>query len=266
MDKIFKQAYQDCPIDPEIPLSDEVKEIDAKIKETPDNAELWMERGLALAKIRLMRESVEAFSNAIALEPFCGIYYRHRAHRFLSCWDISLARTDFVMGARLAPDNWDIWYHLGLAHFLLGEYEKAEEAYRRCLELTVLDLKRVAIVDWYWMTLMRLNKREEAKKLLDEQIHENMDVGYNIAYYKRLLMYKGLLTPEELLPENEELSDIEIVTRGFGLSNYYFLEGNMDKSNKIIDKVLNIKDKKCHTAFGYVASLIDKINREKQEN
>ena len=57
--------------------------INAKLAADPDSAALWMEKGLALAESALYREAGECYARAIALEPFNGILYRHRAHRFL---------------------------------------------------------------------------------------------------------------------------------------------------------------------------------------
>ncbi len=54
----------------QIELSPEVQAVDQQLKSDPDNAQLWMERGLRLAAINMQQEAVEAFSNAIALEPF----------------------------------------------------------------------------------------------------------------------------------------------------------------------------------------------------
>lgn len=69
------------------PYPDAVAEIDEKLKADPKNADLWMQRGLALAGGFYMREAVEAYSRAIELDPFKGILYRHRGHRHISCWE-----------------------------------------------------------------------------------------------------------------------------------------------------------------------------------
>ena len=74
MEKTVLKDYQvRCPQRTDIELSDEVKAIDAKLKEDPNNGDLWMERGLALAGQKLMREAVEAYSKAISIDPFKGI-------------------------------------------------------------------------------------------------------------------------------------------------------------------------------------------------
>lgn len=242
----------------QIELSPEVQAVDQQLKSNPDNAQLWMERGLHLAAINMQQEAVEAFSNAIALEPFAGIFYRHRGHRYLACWEFEQARADFVTATRLIPEDWDVWYHLGLCHYLFGEYEKAAKAYRACYELSASDDKLIAVCDWYWMTLMRLGRKEEAQKLLDG-IRTDMDAGANTAYYLQLLLYKGLKTPEELTQGVED--DLQAITRYYGLSNYYFFRGEMEKSNAVIDQILQLGDKKWNTAFGYLAARVDKCNR-----
>ena len=75
MEAIIKKDYQvRCPQRTEVPLSEAVQEIDRRLASDPKNADLWMERGLALAGQRLMREAVEAYSKAISIDPFQGIY------------------------------------------------------------------------------------------------------------------------------------------------------------------------------------------------
>ncbi len=241
MEKVAKEL-QILPMEhTNIPLSEEVKAIDVKIKENPDNADLWMERGLALAKQLLFRESVEAFSNAIALNPFCGIYYRHRAHRNLSCWRIEDARADFAVASRLIPNNWAVWYHLALTNFLLKDFKKAEVAYRRCYELsTILELK-VAVSDWYWITLQRLGKPDEAQKLLDamKPAFENPDFnpGADEVYFQRLKMYAGIITPEELMAIRDGYDNlVHKLTISFGLANYLRVKGKSNRQrNSFLD-------------------------------
>src|SRR3989338_7702496 len=61
-----------------------------------------------------------------------------------------------------------------------------------------------ATSDWMWMTLMRLNRKAEAAKVL-ERITPKMDILENGSYHRRLLMSNGLDKPEALLdPANAE--------------------------------------------------------------
>lgn len=256
---MVSKAYQVETIErTQAALSDAILAVDEKLAADRENADLWMERGLRLADQQLMREAVEAFSKAIALDPFQGIYYRHRAHRYLSCWRFQDACADFTLASRLIPENWDVWYHLGLSHYLLGEYEAAAEAYDRCYCLSPSDDKLIAVTDWYWMTLQRLGRTEKAQEILNE-IHEGMDYGGNLSYYKRLLFYKGIVPEEELMTGDT----LDIVTQGYGLSNYYRIHGDFKKAGAIIDKVLAAGDESMWYAFGYLAAMVDKANAGK---
>jgi len=239
----------------DLPFSNEVLEIENKIKQDPKNVELWMQKGLALSKQMLFREAIEAYSMALSINPFHALTLRHRGHRFISIRMFHEAAADLELSSRLDPTNWDTWYHLGLAYYLIHDFERAEAAYKRCLELTRTDDLMVAIVDWYWMTLMRLGKKEEADKLLD-LVDEDTDPGENLSYKRRVLMYKGLIKPEELIDyEGAEFPDLEIVTQGYGLANYYYLKGEVEKSNEILKQVLE-RDT-FWSAFGYLAALVD---------
>ena len=235
--------------------SPEVQAIELQLKEDPYNGELWMERGLALAKQFLYREAEESYSRAIAADPFRGIYYRHRAHRFLSCHRFEDACADFCIASRLIPENWDVWYHLGLSWFLLGDYGQALKAYRCCEELSHTDADRIAISDWLWITLQRLGLDDEAEAVLDD-ISEHMDPGDNTAYFQRLLMYKGLRSPEALLSADD--TAINVLTMGFGLANYYEVTGDRAKAEELLREVIRQGDENdLYFAFGYLAAMVD---------
>lgn len=236
--------------------------MEEKIKADPDNAQLWMEKGLELAKSALYREAGECYARAIALNPEEGIFYRHRAHRFLSQWRFEDACADFAIAAKKIPENWDVWYHLGLSYFLLRDYKKAAAAYQKCLDMTKGEDEYIAVCDWYYMTLLRLGEKQKAQQVL-EYVKPDFDPGENTAYFRRLLMYKGLIKPEEVLPQDlNAIPSIELVTMGFGLSNYYYYNGEKEKSNQVIDMILKAGDENdCYFAFGYLAAKADQKER-----
>lgn len=237
--------------------SNEVKELIAHASELP-SVDVYMQLGLAFASSGLYREAVDAYSCAIAIDPFNGILYRHRGHRLLSCYRFLDGLADLNMAVRLIPDNWDSWYHLGLACFLTKDYKKAKDAYQKCLELSKSDDELIAVSDWYYMTAMKLNDKELAQKILSG-IKDDMIYGDNLDYYQRLKMYKGEIKPEELLPSDlENASALSVVTRGFGLANYYNILGNSEKANEIMNFVLEKGKDDMYMAFGYMATLAEK--------
>ena len=92
-----------------------------------------------------------------------------------------------------------MYYHLGLASFLLGNYEEAADAYRKGLacELCTIDM-RVAFSDWLYMALRRMGSNDEAAEVLANAGDEK-ELIEDFAYQKRLQLYKGVIGPEDVL-------------------------------------------------------------------
>jgi hypothetical protein len=102
------------------------------------------------------------------------------------------------------------------------------------------------------MTLRRLGREAEAKQAL-EPIREQMDILENQAYHARLLMYKNLRTPESVLNLNTA-DDVQIATQGYGVGNWYLVNGDKQKAREIFDRVVAGK---AWAAFGYIAAEAD---------
>lgn len=264
---VFKLHQVADPVRTELPLSDEVKAIDAELAQQSDNSELWMQRGLALSSQNLMREAVEAYSRAIALDPFNGVIYRYRGHRHLSCWQFVDAMADFTTAARLLPEGhpeeWNVWYHLGLAWYLQGEYAQAEQAYKHCYDITDRSdlINFCPITDWLWRTEMRLGKTEEAKALI-AALPADFDIEMEPCGYSRVCaMYQGRVKPEELIKGRMLPERLDAMTMVYALSNYYYVMGDEKRSNELIEETLSFGDTEWWCAFGYLAAMQDKKAR-----
>ena len=105
--------------------------------------------------------------------------------------------------------------NLGLAQYLRGDFRRRWPATATPWVSRVNDDMLVATSDWLYMTLRRLKRDDEARQVL-EPIKEQMDILENGAYHARLLMYKGLRTPESVLNPNTA-DDIQIATQGYGV-------------------------------------------------
>jgi len=235
-----------------------VEELNAEIAANPADAELYLKKGIALSRATLHhQEAIDTFSAGLVLDPFNAMLYRWRGHKHLNVRQFNAGRADLELSSRLDPSNWDTWYHLGLGNYLIGDFARAEAAYRQCWALTDTDDKRVAIADWFYMTLLRQGKRDEALAILDFVTPET-DAGPNDAYFRRLLMYKGHGSPEELLADADK-AGVNYVTLGYGLGNHYFCAGDKEKAAEIWQSVL---DGEYWSAFGCIASEVD-LNRLK---
>lgn len=228
-------------------------ELDAEIAQDPNNPELYLKKGIALSRASLHhQEAINLFSHGLTLDPFHALLYRWRGHKFVNVRQFNQARADLEISSRIDPSNWDTWYHLGLANYLLQDFARAEKAYRQCWAITDTEDKRVAIADWLYMTLRRQDRKEEAQELLSF-ITPETDHGPNEAYYRRLLLYRGELTADDLL-EGADIADVNFVTLGYGMGNYFYYNGNTERAVEIWKQVLSGK---YWSAFGYVASEVE---------
>ncbi len=240
----------------------------------PSNVEKRIWLGRRLGYLGKFDEAIAIYTEAMKLEPNNPKLYRHRGHRYISTRRFPEAVQDFEKAAKLSkgkpdevePDGqpnklnkplstlqFNIYYHLGLAYYLRGDFPRALAAYRECMKRSRNnDDSLVATSDWLYMTLRRMNKAKEAAEVLTP-ITEKMEIIENESYWKRLLMYKGLRKPEDLLSANNA-DDLSIATQGYGVGNWYLYNGDKAKARAVFDKVVSGKQK---AAFGYIAAEID---------
>jgi len=239
----------DCFSQPE--RSGEIYGMREALTADPSDVFLWMQLGLALAGTWHYQEAIDAYSEGLRRDPFHALLYRHRGHRFISTRRFALAAADLEMSSRLDPSNWDTWYHLGLACYLLGDFASAETAYRRCYALTdrADEGALVAVSDWLWMTLMRQDKTGEAAVLL-EPITRDMMVGENGSYHRRLLVYKGELDPGEVF--DTAGAPLDVATNGYGVGTWFLVNGDRDTAFEIYRLVID--NSTYWPAFGYIAA------------
>jgi len=264
---------------PPVPIPNQAKlEADLAAAETvlatqPDSAEALIWVGRRQGYLWRYRAAIDTFTRGIERFPADARFYRHRGHRYLTVREFARAEADFTKAAALVagvpdeiePDGapnpagvprstlqFNIWYHLGLAHYLQGHFQQAYDAYVECMKVSTNDDSVTATSDWMWMTLMRLGRKADAARVL-ERITPVMDILENQSYHKRLLMYKGLSTPESLL-DTATADATTIATQGYGVGNYYLVTGQADKAREVLTRVVSGSG---WNAFGYIAAEAD---------
>src|SRR5690606_695199 len=141
--------------------------------------------------------------------------------------------------------------HYGLAHYLGGEFDEAADKYLTTLKFCVDDDMTVATVDWLFMSLRRAGRKDEAQALLDQT---SLDMHINEpSYYRRMQMYKGAMTPEELL-DLESADRRTLATQGYGVGNWYLTEGDEAAAVRVFERILQKGDR---FAFGTIAAETD---------
>ena len=254
-------------------LEADLTQAEKDLAEKPNDADAIIWVGRRLAYLWRYQDALAMYAKGISLHPDNPRLYRHRGHRYITTRQFDRAIADFDKAASLiqgTPDEiepdgapnptgkprstlqFNIWYHLGLAHYLNGDYEKALAAYNECMKVSNNDDSITATSDWLWMTLMRLDRKAEAAKVL-ERITPKMEILENGSYHRRLLMYKGLEKPETLL-NPKDADPITIATQGYGVGNWYFVNGDKARAREIFDSVVASPN---WSAFGYIAAEAD---------
>lgn len=247
----------------------------AFLKDPSEDNIVWF--GRRAAYMYKYKEAIKTYSDGLRRFPESYRLYRHRGHRYISLRKFDRAIEDLKKAAELIKDKplevepdgipnklniplsnsqFNIWYHLGLAYYLKGNFEKAVSAYQECLKWRNNDDLLTATLDWLYMTYQRLGEKARAVALL-KKVHEKMKIIENQAYHSRLLMYKGLKSPESLLKptkSSEYDEQLNLITQGYGVGNWYFYNNQKSKARKIFIKVIGGK---LWSAFGYIAAEVD---------
>ncbi len=257
--------------------SDAMKKYFQALKEyekKPKNADniIWL--GRRTAYLGKYRAAIALFTQGMKLFPDDPRMYRHRGHRFITLRLFDQAIADFEKAAQLIyrksdeiePDGMpnsrgipisslhsNIYYHLGLTYYLNGELPKALLAYRHCLEISDNDDKLVSTAHWLYMTLRLLNIKYEADMHLQD-IKDDLDIIENHHYYDCILMYKGKITPEQLLEKARKQGALDFSTIGYGVANWYFYNDQKDLAKQIMEEILKLNN---WASFGYIAAEVD---------
>lgn len=228
---------------------------------------IWL--GRRAAYLGRYREALAIFTEGIVKHPDDARMYRHRGHRYITVRELDRAVSDLSRAAALTigkPDEVEpdgipnarnvptstlqsnVWYHLGLAHYLKGDFERALAAYREAMRVSRNPDMLVATSHWLYMTLRRLGRAGEAEAGL-APISRDMDIIENDAYHRLLLLYKGELSPDSLAPSGAHaLNDASV---GYGLGNWHLYNGRRDEALAIFRRVLAGGN---WPAFGYIAA------------
>ncbi|MBC7933524.1 MAG: tetratricopeptide repeat protein [Rubrivivax sp.] len=241
-------------------------------EENSHNADSIIWLGRRTAYLGRYKDAIKVYTEGIKKFPTDARLYRHRGHRFITlrCFDAAIA--DFEKAAKLIkgkPDEIEpdglpnarniptstlqsnIWYHLGLAYYLKGDFRRALRAYRDAEKVSKNADMLVATAHWLYMTLRRLGRENEATKTL-EQIKDNHDIIENTDYYKLIKLYQGKLKPADLLGESDKnAGTLSNATMGYGLGNWFLYNRQRAEAEKIF-RLVTAGDQ--WASFGYIAA------------
>ncbi|MCA1559737.1 MAG: tetratricopeptide repeat protein [Acidobacteria bacterium] len=252
-------------------LEENLAKAAADHRRNPDDADAIIWLGRRTAYLGRFREAIDIFGEGIKKHPDDARMYRHRGHRYISVRELERAVADLKRAADLVaqraddvePDgqpnarniptstlNSNVYYHLGLAHYLKGDFGAALDAYRECMRFSKNDDMRVATSHWLYMTLRRLDRQGEARQVL-ETITPSMEIIENASYHKLLLMYKGVEKADALMSAAN--AGLDAVTIGYGIANWHLYNGRRDQAVEVLRRIVEGQTA-LWPAFGYIAA------------
>ena len=250
----------------------QIAQADSALAEEPDNVELVIAAARVRRNFWQYRDAMDLYTRAMEMAPEDWRPYRFRGHRYISLRDFEAAITDLETARSMAPLNWDVSYHLGLAYFLAGRFDDAADEYVRCLELGDDEEARaaqsddfrscsqnvddpesqVAMTEWAVRAAMRSGRTDTVDELLDG-ITADMPVSENVAYHHDLLMYKGVMDVEELLNPGPE-APYRLETVGFGVANWMLSNGEDERAVELLRRLF---EDPWWPGFGRIAAEVE---------
>lgn len=239
---------------------------------SPSNADSIIWLGRRTAYLGRFNEAIGIYTRGIALHPADARLYRHRGHRYITTRQIDKAIADFERAYALTKNTADemepdglpnarniptstlksnIRYHLGLAHYLKGDFRTAARLYQEDVDSAVNPDMIVASSHWLYMSLRRLQRQADAQAILT-RITKDMDIIENTAYYRLLLMYKGELEAKDVLRSESEPASVEDVTTAYGVANWHLYNGRTSEAEQLLNRILSARNQ--WPSFGYVAA------------
>lgn len=218
-------ACSSAPVDPvrERQESD-LRAAEQRLAAEPDSEEAAVWVGRRLGYLGRYEDAVAGFTSGLDRHPDSAWLLRFRGHRYITLRrfddavrDLERAR-EFAAGRpdEVEPDGQpnaagipigtlrsNIAYHLGLAHLLRGDAERAADVYLAALPLArTNDDRYVSHVFWTWIALRELGRHDEAARLL-EPVSSSMKIHENEDYLAALLHFRGELSRDALTSGHE---------------------------------------------------------------
>jgi tetratricopeptide (TPR) repeat protein len=239
----------------------------------PDDAMTSVWLGRRLGYVGRYEDAVAAFTRGLERHPDSAWLLRFRGHRYITlrrfddavrdlerAHELALKRPDEVepdgapnkAGVPIGTLRSNIDYHLGLAHFLRGDFESAWRVYEAGFEIArTNDDRLVSHTYWSWLTLQRLGRKQRASELL-VPIRADMHIVENDGYLALLRLFRGDVTEADVLKDLEP-GKTEFATRYYGASMKRIFNGDLRGARHMLERAAAGPK----AAFGCIAAEVE---------
>lgn len=204
----------------------------------------------ALAALRRHEEAIHACSESVRLNPGDSEALRDRGHYYLNIGRVEPALADLRRAESLTKTDRGVYYHLGLAHYLRGDFGAAATAYEGCVRTSDEEGARVECQAWLYPSLRRAGRTADAGTLL-RSIAEGPLGGHPGNYLDRLLLFAGRRTEQEVEATMSAEGALSATTVGYSIGLWHLLEGRPSQARAYFDRVVATG---YTTSWGYRAA------------
>ena len=210
----------------------------------PKNAALLLKLAQAQASVWEDREAIETCTRVLAIAPNNGDALLERGHRELPMREFARAKADLERAASLISKNPEVYYHLGLAHYFLGEFDKAADAFGHAVDLAPDTDSRINSTNWVYASLRRANKPEQAATALAQITPEMKNTAEHTIFYLSLVrFFQGRVPESQALPpeppagNSDTEAELRFDTVAYGVGNWHLYNGDAAKAREYFERI-----------------------------
>lgn len=226
----------------------------------PHNVALILALSKAQAARRQYREAVDTCTSGLKIAPQNAGLYLERGHRELGLRDFRSALADLNRAVALNPKQLDEHYHLGLAHYFLGQFAEAAQSFRRALSLAQSSDSVIDCSNWLYASLRRAGRTEAAAQVLTRITPDLRNKEPHLLFYLRLLrFYQHVLSENEILPPKPaNPADIEAElafdTVSYGVGNWHLYNNDSARARELFQSVVTGS---AWNSWGFIGSEVE---------
>lgn len=228
-----------------------------KLAATPQDVNLVLALSKAEAGRRQYREAVATCTKGIAEFPSSADLYIERGHRELGLRQFRPAMIDLEHAVSLDPKKLDANYHLGLAHYFVGEFQEAADSFRKALDLAKTPDSVIDCSNWLYVSLRRAGGEKEAAQVLTRITPGMKNSEPHLLFYLRLLrFYQAAISEQAVLPpkpaaSNDAESELAFDTTSYGVGNWHLYNHQPEQAKELFKTVVTGQ---AWNAWGFIGS------------
>lgn len=242
-----------------------------RLCEAPHELDRIIWYGRRTAYLGAYERAIAIYTAGLERHPGSPFLLRHRGHRYITTGRFADAVTDLSSASRaiegtddvVEPDglpnarniptstlHTNVWYHLGLAHYVLGDFGSARSSFTQCLLKSRNRDMEAAARYWLYLSTRRAGVGDGRDVL--EPVAADWDIIENTSYHRLLLLFRGDLSFEQVSQRGDDA--IQSATLEYGLARYE-LEHRVAADGWA--RIARLARSGAPAAFGAIAARVD---------